>query len=51
MRDIIINILKQYKDCTALSEGHYDYMICGDEETLNDIAKQIETELKINLVD
>lgn len=51
MKDIIINILRQYKENVPLSEGHYDYMIYGDEENLNDIAKQIEEELKINLVD
>lgn len=51
MEELIINILKQYKENTALSEGHYDYMIWGDDETLKEIAQQIKKELKINLVD
>jgi len=51
MKEIILNILKEYKDYTALSEGHYEYMISGDDETLEEIAQEIEKELKINLVD
>jgi hypothetical protein len=51
MKEIIINILKQYKENTALSEGHYEYMIWGDDETIEDIAQQIEKELNNNLVD
>ena len=36
----------QYKDYTPLSEGHYTYMIEGDDETLRDIARQIQKELE-----
>ena len=46
METLIINILKQYKDYTPLSEGHYAYMIEGDDETLRDIARQIQKELE-----
>lgn len=45
METLIIDILKQYKDYTSLSEGHYAYMIEGDDETLRDIARQIQKEL------
>ena len=51
MKEIIKNILIQYTENTALSEGHYDYMIWGDDETLEEISQHIERELKINLVD
>ena len=46
METLIINILKQYKECTSLSEGNYAYMIEGDDETLRDIARQIQKELE-----
>lgn len=45
MKDIILNILKQYKENTSLSEGHYAYMIEGDDETLKEIAEEIEKAL------
>lgn len=45
MEATIINILRQYKENTSLSEGHYDYLIPGDEQTLQDIARQIVNEL------
>ena len=46
METLIINILKQYKDYTSLSEGNYTYMIEGNDETLRDIARQIQKELE-----
>ena len=50
MKDLIVNILKQYKELTSLSEGDYDYMIYGDDENLNEIAQEIEKALN-NLVE
>ena len=38
-------ILKQYKEHTALSESNYAYTIEGDDETLKEIAKEIEKAL------
>ena len=46
METLIINILKQYKDYISLSEGIYAHMIEGDDETLRDIARQIQKELE-----
>ena len=51
MKEVILNILKQYKENISLSEGHYDYMIWGDDETLGEIAQQVEKEVKKSLVD
>ncbi len=50
MKELIVNILKQYKENTSLSEEHYAYMIEGDDETLNEIASEIEKALN-NLVE
>lgn len=46
MKDIIINILNKYSENTSLSEGHYAYMIEADEQTLKEIAGEIEKEIK-----
>lgn len=46
MKEVILNILKQYKENISLSEGNYAYMIEGDDETLRDIARQIQKELE-----
>lgn len=46
METLIISILKQYRYYTPLPEGHYTYMIEGDDETLRDIARQIQKELE-----
>lgn len=51
MKDIIINILKQYSEPTSLAEGNFEYMISADSENLNDIANQIEKEIKESLSD
>jgi hypothetical protein len=51
MKDTIIKILNSYKENISLSEGHYDYLIWGDNETIEQIAQEIEKELKINLVE
>ena len=37
---------KQNKDYTSLSKNIYAYMIEGDDETLRDIARQIQKELE-----
>ena len=50
MKEVILNILKQYKENISLSEGHYDYMIWGDDETLEEIAQQVEKEIKKSFV-
>ena len=49
MKEVILNILKQYKENVSLSEGHFDYMIWGDDEILEEIAQQVEKEIKKSL--
>jgi hypothetical protein len=51
MKEIIIKILNSYKENVSLSEGHNDYLIWGDIENIEQIAQEIEKELKINLVE
>ena len=46
METLIINKQTQYKEYTSLSEGNYAYMIEGNDETLRDIARQIQKELE-----
>ena len=36
METLIINILKQYKNYTPLSEGHYAYMIEGTDDYIRE---------------
>ena len=36
METLIINILKQYKECTSLSEGNYAYMIEGTDDYIRE---------------
>jgi len=50
MKEIILNILKANKEFVSLAEGHYDYMIYGDDENLEELAEIIKNSIK-DLVD
>lgn len=46
MKEIIFNILKDSSNYTALNEGHYSYMIDGDDDSLKELTDILETKIK-----